>query len=198
MLKKIDYRQARDLLLDQVTPVEEEQIPLSACAGRVLSRELLAREDVPLFDRSALDGYALRRADIARASREAPVTLRILEEVPAGAVPTRTVEPGTAVKILTGAAIPAGADTVIPYEVTEFTEEEVTLFGPPAGGRSNIVRAGEDVWAGQHLADAGTLIDTGVLGELAAQGVAWPWVYRTPRIGILSTGRERLGHLNIS
>lgn len=177
------------MLLGLTRAVEPERVPLTDCAGRILAEDLTAAENVPPFDRSPYDGYAFRAADTASASRETPVTLEILEEVPAGAVPTKTVVPGTAVKILTGAPIPEGADAVIMYELTEYTASHVRLFAPAKSGE-NIIRAGEDVKKGQLLAPAGTAIDAGLAGTLAAQGISRPLVYRRPRVGILSTGNE--------
>ena len=187
--KTLDYLAARDLLLARVMPAGTETVSLFDCAGRVLARELRAAADVPAFDRSPYDGYAFRAADVASASRETPVTLRIIEEVPAGAVPTRSVTPRTAAKILTGAPVPEGADAVINYEATEFTKETVTLFAPVKPG-GNIVRTGEDVKKGTILLRAGQVLDAGAVGALAAQGVAEPEVYRAPRVAVLSTGSE--------
>ena len=189
MLKNPDYAAARDLLLSAVKPVGTEQIPLCDCGGRILARDLEAAENIPPFDRSPYDGYAFRAEDTAGACKENPVTLRVLEELPAGAVPTKTVTAGTAVRLMTGAPIPPGADAVCMYEVTEFTPETVTLFKPSQPG-DNIVRTGEDVRRGDVLARQGQVIDPGVAGTLASQGVARPLVYRRPRIGILSTGSE--------
>lgn len=180
---------ARDLLLAQVVPVGTERIALSESAGRVLADDLVALENIPPFDRSPYDGYAFRAEDTAGASKEHPVTLSILEEVPAGAVPTRAVVPGTATKILTGAPIPQGADCVCMYERTQFTQETVTLFAPVSSGE-NVVYAGEDVKAGTVLARRGDVVDTGIAGTLSSQGDAQPRVYRMARIGIISTGNE--------
>lgn len=189
VLENPDYETARDLLIEQVTPVSAEILPLPDCAGRVLAAELRAEENVPAFDRSPYDGYALRSVDSLLAAKENPVTLRILEEVPAGAVPTVSVSEGEAVKVLTGAPIPEGADAVIPFEKTEFTDETVTIFTPLKSGE-NVVKIGEDVQKGAVLASKGEIIDTGLSGALAAQGVAMPEVYRIPKIGIISTGNE--------
>ena len=185
----VEYTAARDALLQQVSPVGTETLPLARCYGRVLAEDLIAGEDIPAFDRSPYDGYAFRAADVAQASRETPVTLRITEEIPAGAVPGIPVTAGTAAKVLTGAPLPPGADTIINYEVTEFTAETVTLFAPVPEGK-NVVRAGDDVRKGALLAAAGTVIDAGTAGTLAAQGVARPRVYRRPRVAVLSTGSE--------
>ena len=189
MLKNIGFEAARDMLIEAVKAVGTEEVSLSLCGGRILAQPLTAAENVPPFDRSPYDGYAFRAADVQNAGRETPVTLRILEEVAAGAVPTKTVTAGTAVKILTGAPIPPGADAVVKYEETEFTAETVTVFSPFKSGQ-NIVRMGEDVAAGQILARPGQVIDPGLAGTLAAQGVYKPLVYKKPRVGVLSTGNE--------
>lgn len=189
MLKNPDYITARDLLLGVVRPVGTEALALPACFGRVLAESVTAAENVPPFDRSPYDGYAFRSEDTRAASAESPVTLRIIEEVPAGAVPTLPCTKNTAVKILTGAPIPEGADAVINYERTEFTETSVKLFAPVKSGE-NIVRAGEDVRRGEVLVRAGQVIDPGTAGTLAAQGIARPTVYRRPVVGVISTGNE--------
>ncbi len=185
----LGYEQARELVLTAVHSLSAEQVPLSACGGRILAQDLFARENVPAFDRSPYDGYALRAADTASASKCHPVTLRVLEEIPAGAVPTKEITAGTAAKVLTGAPIPQGADVVVMYEKTAFTDRSVTLFSPLTAGE-NIVRAGEDTRKGALLAKQGTVIDAGLAGTLAAQGITKPLVYRAVRIGLLSTGSE--------
>lgn len=189
MVNNPDYQQARELLLSCARTVGTERIPLSQCGGRVLAQDLIAQENIPPFDRSPYDGYAFRAADTAQATKADPVTLRVLEEIPAGAVPTREVTAGTAAKVLTGAPIPEGADAVIMYEKTECTQESVTLFGPVKPGE-NIIRIGEDIQKGAVLARCGDVIDPGLAGTLAAQGVPMPLVYKVPRVAVLSTGSE--------
>lgn len=189
MLENPCFERACDLLLSQVSAVGMEQVPLSECGGRVLAQDLIAQENVPAFDRSPYDGYAVRAEDTVLASKEHPVTLQILEEIPAGAVPTKEVLAGTATKVLTGAPIPKVADAVIMYEKTVFTDETVTLFAPVKSG-SNIVRTGEDISKGAVLARSGTVVDPGLAGTLAAQGEAMPLVYRKPKVALLSTGSE--------
>lgn len=189
MLKRPDEWTARRLLLETVSPVAVEKVPLWEAGGRVLAQDVIARENIPPFDRSPYDGYAFRSADSAGAGQMCPVTLRVLETVPAGSVPTAVVTEGTAIKVLTGAPIPEGADAVIPYEQTAFTAETVTLFAPVPEG-SNLVAAGEDVKKGAVLARRGTMIDPGLAGTLAAQGISAPEVFQIPRIGVLSVGNE--------
>lgn len=189
MRENLSWKEARDLLLSLARPVELEEVPLADCAGRVLGFDLTAPEDVPPFDRSAYDGYALRAADVESASRERPVTLRVTETIPAGKVASLPVLAGEAAHLMTGAKIPEGADCVINFERTEFTDAAVTLFAPLKSG-DNIVRRGEDVAAGALLAPEGTVIDAGLAGTLAAQGIAQVKVYRRPVIGLISTGSE--------
>ena len=183
----LEWDEARDILLDAVSPTETEQIGLSDSCGRILAEDVTAADNVPPFDRSPYDGYALRSEDTG----SCPVTLRILEEIPAGGVSHIPLTAGTAVKILTGAPIPPGADAVVKFEDTAFTPETVTILAPVRAGDS-IVRAGEDVRQGQLLAAVGTVIDPALMGTLAAQGIDMPLVYRRPVIGIVSTGSELL------
>ena len=189
MLKKPDFREARDCLLSKVTPIGTQSVELSEAYGCILAHELVALENIPPFDRSPYDGYAFRAEDTFAATKESPVTLTVLEEVPAGAVPTKTVVPGTATKILTGAPIPDGADAVCKYEETVFTPETVTLMKPYRKG-DNIVVTGEDVCKGTVLAERGMRMDTGISGTLASQGEVTPTVFKKLRVGIISTGNE--------
>ncbi len=190
MYKNMEYRAARDFLMEQAALcAEPERIPLETAAGRVLAEEVCASEDVPPFRRSPYDGYAFRASDTADADPEHPVTLRILEEVPAGSMWSREVTPGTATKILTGAPVPPGADAVTKYEDTVYNMETVTISSRFVSG-DNVVPKGEDVTAGQMLAGKGTVIDSALLGTLAAQGITEPLVYPVPRVGIITTGSE--------
>ncbi len=189
MLENAAWTEARDLLLNIVQPVDTENVTLDECAGRVLAFDLKAAEDVPPFDRSAYDGYAFRASDTVSASKDHPVSLRITETVPAGQVSQYPIGSGEAAHVMTGAKIPQGADCVINFERTAFTEETVTLFEPFKSG-SNIVVRGEDVKAGAMLAPCGTVIDAGLAGTLAAQGIALVSVYRKPVVGLISTGSE--------
>lgn len=189
MKNAISFYEARNILLEQIVPVEKEPVALEDSYGRILGEDVVAAENVPPFDRSPYDGYAFRAADSLTASKEHPVTLKILEEIPAGGIWHYPVTEGYAVKILTGAPIPPGADVVVPFEKTEFTEETVTVFAPDRSG-NNIVRTGEDVKIGEILARGGVRIDPGLAGTLASQNIEEPLVYRVPKIGIISTGSE--------
>lgn len=189
MKTNMEYRTAREYLLERIAPIGRMGgVPLVNAAGRVLAEDIYAVGDVPPFDRSPYDGYAFRAADTAGADGQS-VTLRILEEVPAGGMWSREVAPGTATKILTGAPIPPGADAVTKYEDTVFTKETVTISQVFFPG-DNVIPKGEDVKAGMLLAPAGTVIDSALLGTLAAQGITEPLVYGAPRVGIITTGSE--------
>ncbi len=189
MLNNANWLKARNLLLSLAQPVGAEDVPLPRCGRRVLAFDLTASQAVPPFDRSAYDGYALRSEDVADASPEKPVTLSITETIQAGAIAQRPVHSGMAAHVMTGAQIPEGADCVINFERTSFTAETVTLYSPLRRG-DNIVRRGEDVAAGALLAPCGSVIDAGLAGTLAAQGLPLIHVFRKPVIGLLSTGHE--------
>jgi len=189
MKMKISYTEAVELVTEAAGIVPTEKIPLAESYGRVLAQEVRARDNVPPFDRSPLDGYAFRAADVEHASAEHPVTLRVIENIPAGAVSHFPVTEGTAVRLMTGAPIPEGADAVSMYELTEFTDTEVKIFRPASHGE-NIVYAGEDVRKGELLAKSGMKIDAGLIGTLASQNIAEPEVFRQLKVGLISTGSE--------
>lgn len=177
--------------MEHVLPVDIEKAALSACAGRVLAQEVVAQADIPPFDRSPYDGYAFRAVDVQNASSECPVTLRIVDYIAAGDVPHVPVTEGTAAHLMTGAPVPQGADAVLPFEKTHFTEEEVTIdFSVKSG--SNVIYAGEDVRKGTVLCHPGIRIDAGLAGTLAGQGIFAPAVYRKPVVAVISTGTEIL------
>ena len=185
----LEFRNARTLLLHAIAPVSCETVSLGQSNGRILAVDSFARENVPSFDRSPYDGYALRAEDTSCASPSSPVFLRVLEDIPAGSVPTKAILPGTASKILTGAPIPPGADAVIMRERTTAGKHGITLSAPLKSG-DNIIPAGEDVRQGTLLSSCGQHIDPGLSGSLAAQGITSLSVYRRPRVALLSTGSE--------
>ena len=189
MLQNIDFQEAARLLCRQVSPVNLEYVPLTSALGRILGETVTAKSDVPPFDRSPFDGYAFRAEDTASASPETPVTLRVLEEIPAGTVGVKRIVRGTGAKILTGAPIPVGADCVCKFEETTFTERSVTLTKRYRSG-DNIVLRGEDLTAGDVLAERGTIIDGALCGTLATQNIGEPRVYRRPLAGVITTGSE--------
>ena len=178
----MNYNEARDIIIDRVKPVSSEKIALSESGGRISAQNITAKINVPPFDRSPYDGYAF-------IAENTPAKLQIIEEISAGSVPSFPVKSGQAAKIMTGAIIPEGADSVIPYEDTEFTDSEVVINQACKSGK-NIIRAGEDVKIGDTLLHAGDFIDAGRAGLAASQGITQLEVYRQPVIGLISTGSE--------
>jgi molybdopterin molybdotransferase len=186
---------ARARILDGLLPLPAETLPLREALGRVLAVDVDALLTLPPWDNSAMDGFAVRSGDIANASALAPVTLRVVGEVAAGHVPEGRVEPGTAVRILTGAMLPADADAVVPVEESDAPQGVAGLpaavaiaAAMPVG--AHIRRAGSDIRAGDPLLPAGTLVGPGALAALAATGHGQAAVHRRPRVAILATGDE--------
>jgi putative molybdopterin biosynthesis protein len=171
-------------------PLGPEQVPLSAALGRVLAADLSAEVDVPSFDRSNVDGYALRAEETFRATEEVPRRLRINpDEIPTGVVPSRTVAPGTATPIATGGMLPRGADAVLMVEHARVEAEELVVIRPVAPG-GHVSFAGTDVARGELVVRGGTILTARETGLLAAIGRAMVPVVRRPRVAILSTGDE--------
>ena len=170
-------------------PEKTEEIPLLQALGRVAAGDVSARVAQPPFDRSALDGYALRAADIAAAGPETPVTLPVSRYLCAGSDPGGPLAPGTAARIMTGAPVPAGADCVLRQEDTESDGQTVTVHAP-VEARANVCFAGEDIAPGKCLVPAGTRLDEVSLGLLAGQGVQTVTVYAKPRAALMPTGDE--------
>jgi molybdopterin molybdotransferase len=190
----IGVDEALAAILSRFQPLEVEDRPILDALGQVLGEDLLADFDVPPLTNSAMDGYAVRATDTAGASDARPVSLRVIEDLPAGRCAERPVEPGTAIRIMTGAPLPLGADTVVQFELTgegrgEPRGTEVTVYAP-AGSGQNIRRAGEDLQRGSTVLSAGTLIRPPEVGILATMGRASAPVHRRPRVAILSTGDE--------
>ena len=181
--------EALAIILGSVKPLAPCAVPLADALGLVLAQDLAARDDVPPFASSAMDGYAVLGSDVAGASHDAPVRLRVLQDVPAGQVASCRVQPGTAVRIMTGAAVPDGADCVVRVEDTFSSGEEVVIRrGVPAG--VNVRPIGEDILAGTTVFPAGTVIRPAELGVLASVGCATVPVYPAAKVAVVTTGDE--------
>ncbi|MBR1684281.1 MAG: molybdopterin molybdotransferase MoeA [Clostridia bacterium] len=181
---------ALELLLQHVRPVKETmELPLSQSLGYVLAADLLAPISVPPFDRSPLDGYALHAADIADASRENPVMLRVIGEADAGCTEHFTVAPGQALRIMTGAPVPESCDCVIRQEDTDEGMEQAAFYASVKSGM-NICRAGEDVREGTEVMQKGTRLSAYHLGVLSSLGFTRVPVYAKPKVLLLTTGDE--------
>jgi putative molybdopterin biosynthesis protein len=181
------FRAALDL-----RPLGSEVVPLFAALGRVLAEDVVSPLDVPAFDRSNVDGFAVRAADTFGASEDQPRTLRLnAETLPTGVQPRLTVASGTATAIATGAMIPRGADAVVMIEYTDVRDDQLLLQRPVAPG-ANLSFAGTDIGMGEVVLRRGMPLTSRETGVLAALGLAQVRVFRRPRVAILSTGDELL------
>ena len=185
----ISVREALDRVLEDLPRVGGEQVPLAAARGRVLAAPVRAPRDVPPFRNSAMDGFAVRSADVAAASAASPAVLRVLETVGAGSVATQPVAAGSAIRIMTGAPLPDGADAVVRVEDTADAPVGVAVRAAVGRG-ANVREAGEDMRAGELVLDAGRLLRPADIGLLASLGASMLRVARRPRVAILSTGDE--------
>ena len=172
-------------ILADVHPLPTERVPLREALDRVLAEDLTSPLDLPPWDNSAMDGYAVRAADI-----RAGVELRVIETVPAGHFPRRALGPGEATRIFTGAPLPAGADGVIRQEDTETPGPDRVRVTNPRDAGKNLRRRGEDIRRGATALPAGTLLGPAQLGVLASIAQATPLVHRAPRVAFLGSGDE--------
>jgi molybdopterin molybdotransferase len=192
--------EAARTILEHVAPLRAERRPLRDALDLVLAEDVVSPIDLPAWDNSAMDGYAARAADVARANRDSPVTLAVIETVAAGSFPAKTVGPGQAVRIFTGAPLPAGADSVIRQEDTEPPSNERAGAGGEGGrgvvvrdGRDagkNIRRRGEDIRKGDVVLPTATPLGPAQLGVLASIAHATPLVHRPPRVAFMGSGDE--------
>lgn len=195
-----EYLTVEDALaavLNGVAVLGEEVVPLAEALGRVLAGPVVARDSLPPFANSSMDGYALIAADITSAREDKPVSLEVVGDIAAGTSPTLTLSTGRAARIMTGAPLPEGADAVIPVEDTDEPWRDAERLLPEqiaikrSVGAGDYVRLpGEDIEAGQKVLAAGHLIRPQEIGVLASLGVAEVAVVKRPRVGILATGDE--------
>lgn len=177
-------------ILGAVSRLGAERRALGDALGSVLAESVVAPDDVPPFANSAMDGYAVRAADTAAADERAPVHLRVVGELPAGRAPTIGVGAGEAIRIMTGAPMPSGADAVVMVERTERTGADGVLVSVPAQPHDHVRDAGGDVSAGDRVFEPGTVLEPAHIGVLANLGMSDVSVWRRARVGVLSTGDE--------
>lgn len=195
----ISVEEALNRILDFVEVLEAEEKPLLDCLGQVLAEDIYAPFDIPPEDNSAMDGYAVQAESIVGASPEYSRILRVIGEVAAGHISQLRLEPGTAVRIMTGAPLPQGADTVVPFEDTDEADpDRVSAVGSEIAIRvslargSNVRRKGEDIASGELVMGCGRLLRPAEIGVMASLGKAKVRVIRRPVVGILATGDEVL------
>ena len=185
----IPLPEAQSFVLEQCPPLAAVDVPFESAAGRVIACDVIASELVPPFDNTAVDGYAVRASDVARAD-VTPVELRVVGEVAAGASTDRVLGAGEAIRIMTGAPIPAGADAVVMVEDSEMVAADVVRLSASVESGSSVRPAGDDVRPGEVVVTAGTLVTPQVLGVLAMVNAQTVSVFPKVRVAVLSTGDE--------
>ena len=193
----ISVEDARERILGFFSQLETEDRPIADALGQVVIENIVGKFDVPPWDNSAMDGYALQAPDIEDALPDAPVTLNVIGSIAAGDMPSQSVTQGAAIRIMTGAPMPEGADAVVPFEDTDEgergmggrTPDEISVRIPvPPGG--NVRPAGGDIAAGQTVIEAGSVLRASEIGVLASLGFGSVKVIRRPVAAILATGNE--------
>ncbi len=182
---------AQQIVLDAASVLGCEKVGLLDALGRVLGEDIIAPRANPPWDNSAMDGFAVRWADVHSEQAISTIPeLNVVEDVAAGAVATKSVGPGEAIRIMTGAPMPAGADTVVRIEYTEPSETSVRIMMAEYGQGANIRPKGDDVQEGECIIAKGTQLRSGEIGMLAILAKSFVLVHQRPRVGILSTGDE--------
>ncbi len=192
MFRKLaSFKEAKKIIEQNFSPkpVGVEQISLSEAHGRVLAEDIVATMDVPPFNRSTVDGYAVKASNTFGAEENKPIPLRLCGQVSVGEHPEVIVEGGTAAEIVTGAPLPKGADTVVMMERTNRRDDTIFVQRPVSGGE-NVMKAGSDIPKGQTVLQAGQMLSSKHIGVLAALGLIEVKVYGQPRVAVISTGEE--------
>ena len=195
MTDMISLEEARELVLAKVAPLGSEEVPLLDVVGRVAAADLTSDIDIAPFAHSAMDGFALRADEIAGATEEAPVALKVIAEIGAGDVFSGAIAPGECVRIMTGAPLPDDADAVVKYEIVAVLAGDgkpgsTVAFSAPAKPGANVRAAGEEACAGEVVVERGEVIGAAGVGFLASCGVLQVPAYARPRVAIIATGSE--------
>ena len=191
----ISPEEAQSIIQDNVKKCETEKVGDVDALGRVLAEDVVSEIDVIPFDNAAMDGFAVRRADLESATEESSVTCKVIAEVPAGSFYDGEIKSGEVVRIMTGAAVPKDADAVVKYEIVDYLDGDgmagsKVAFSAYPKELDNIRRAGEDVKAGEVVVAKGEALSVGGVGFIANCGVTQVQVYKRPTVGIISIGSE--------
>ncbi len=192
MLTNITINKAQKILLEEKINTQLIEVDILNSLDHVLAEDIISNINIPPFNRSPLDGYAYRSEDTLKAKKDSPVVLEVIDNIQAGYVSNKKIGKGQAIRIMTGAKIPDGADLVIRYEDTEFTGNQVKIF-KSLKSDSNIVKMGEDIKFGELILKRGITIGPAEVGLLASLGKSHVKVYSKPRIAVLATGDELIG-----
>jgi len=189
--KLLSLEEARQILKKSFSPkpIGLERVPLSEALGRVLAEDVVAPMDVPPFDRSTVDGYAVKALDTFGADENRPVTLKFCGQVTVGEAPSIVVENGMTAEIATGAPLPKGADAVVMVEYSIRRDDTILVHRPVSKGE-NVMEAGSDIHRGEKILRKGQRLASREIGVLAALGLTEVDVYKRPRIAVISTGAE--------
>ena len=195
MPEMISLEEARALVLSHAAPLPVETVPVLEAVGRVAAADLKSDIDISPFAHSAMDGFAVRAAELAEASQEAPVELDVVAEIAAGDVFEGSIEAGQCVRIMTGAPMPDDADSVVKYEIVDVVTGDGkpgsrVAFSAPTAVRSNVREAGEEAKAGETVVSKGEVIGSAGVGFLAGCGIVEVPTHRRPRVAIISIGSE--------
>ena len=185
----ITVAEAIDQILQTINPLGLERVNILDALGRVLGEDVTAGRNIPPKDNSAMDGYALRFQDTIGAAENSPVVLEVIEDIPAGVIPQKSIAAGQSARIMTGAPIPEGADAVMKMEDTEKDKQKVKIKAEAKLGQ-DIRRAGEDVREGELVMPKGSIVRPAGIGMLASLGRSFISVYQRPLVAVLATGNE--------
>lgn len=185
----ISVESAVEIILKEIKPLGVESLDIMSAMGRVLGEDIIAARNNPPWNNSAMDGYALR-ADDTKTAPDSPITLKVVYDLPAGHVPKSAIGKGEAVRIMTGAPVPDGADAVIMVELTEAGESGTVVIRSKVSAGENIRKSGEDFKAGDLVIKKGAVIRPAEISMLATTGVPFVFVHKRPRVAVISTGDE--------
>jgi len=186
----LPFEEAKRLVEENIEPVARiETISINDASGRVLAEDVVAKYNIPPFDRAAMDGYAVKAKDTFNSGQLSPRVLKLIGELHAGEVPEKRINAGECIQIATGAMMPAGADAVVMVEDTEAENGRVKVFKSSYPG-ANIGRKGEDIKKGVSVGREGFVLEPGRVGVLASQGINQVKVYEKPKVAVLPTGEE--------
>ncbi len=186
----LSVRDAIDKVLSFNVNLNKIKVPIIESLAKILAEDVIANQDIPMFDNSAMDGFAVKAIDIIGADKNYPIKLKLIkEDLPAGKIPAFTLDLGNAVQIMTGAPLPSGCDCVVPKEDTLKEGENVLIFKEYKTG-DNIRQKGEDIKEGQIVLKSGKKIFPADIGVMASLGIENILIYKPPTVGILPTGDE--------
>jgi len=196
----LSVQEAQQKILSHFSPLAKTQVPLAEAAGRILAEPICSETDLPAFNNSSVDGFAVFAADVSPASREQPKTLKVVADLPAGSAANVIISPGQAARIMTGAPLPTGVDAVVMVEDTDFNQRapgeaaprNVTIYKSVSRGE-NVRKQGTDIKRGKQILPSSRILQAQDIGMLATLGVAKVPVYRKPKVALISSGGTLAG-----